>query len=104
MELDEMNLSELVLLAQDEEPSAHRGLGREALISIAEGEEVTLPVREVDRVRLYIMEFILDHWTQVKPLLDCPAQTKAPRACFSCTDIQVAECALENKKLFFGKE
>ena len=39
------------------------------------------------------------YWSQVESLLGCPLKTREPRACFGCTDIQVAECTILNKKL-----
>ncbi len=98
---DNLNLSELTLLAQETNPDAHRGLDREMLLALAMGEEVDLPPRTVDKVRLRIMEFVNDHWEQVKPLIACPARSRDPRACFNCTDIQAVECALTNQKKIF---
>jgi hypothetical protein len=94
--LDDVNLTELVLLAQDTNPNAHRGLGRDLLEEIALGKEIELPVTKLNNTRLTIMGFILEHWTQVKPLLSCPAKTQDPEACFQCTDIQVIECITAN--------
>ncbi len=104
MELDELNTSELVLLAQDNEPEAHRGLSREMLVSIVKGEEVDLPVRHVNKVRLKIMQFVNDHWIQMRAIVSCPAKSQDPRACFQCTDVQAVECALTNKQKIFGKD
>ncbi len=104
MGLDDLNMSELVLLAQDHEPEAHRGLDREVLVAIIVGESVPLPTRQINKVRLRVMDYVIEHWTQLKPLLSCPARTKDPRACFQCTDVQVVECALENKETLFGKD
>lgn len=55
-----------------------------------------LPVRGINRVRLKIIDFIKTNWESVSPLLSCPARDNPDRACFSCTDVQVAECALTN--------
>jgi hypothetical protein len=102
VDLEDLNDSELASVAQDIDPEAHRGLSRSTLTQLIEhGEEPVLPERGVNKVRLKIMQFILDHWTQVAPLLSCPASTKNPRACFTCTDVQVFECALINKKTLF---
>lgn len=97
MKLDDLNTSELVLLAQEENPSAHRGLGRDVLVRIIHGEEIDLPTRPVDASRRVVGLYIIEHWTQVEPLLTCPAKKQNPRACFHCTDIQAVECALWNK-------
>lgn len=99
--LDDLNASELLLLAQEHEPNAHRGLPREVLIRIALGEEIELPPRHVDKVRLKIMEFVDANFKQVEPLVQaCPAKTRDLRACFQCTDVQVVECALMNPIIF----
>lgn len=101
---DDMNISELTWLAQEQNPNAHRGLDREMLLAIAQGEEVDLPPRTVDKVRLRIMEFVNEHWQQVKPLISCPARSRDPRACFACTDVQAVECALTNQKKIFTEK
>lgn len=103
IDLDELNQSELVLLAEEHDTEAHRGLSRAKLIAIIRGKGKPYPARQVNKVRLKIMDYIIEHWVQVEPLLSCPAMTGNPRACFQCTDIQVAECALTNKQTIFGK-
>lgn len=103
MALDDLNLSELVLLAQETNDKAHRGLGREVLTKLALGEDVAIQERQIDKTRLTIMEFVDAHWDQVRPLLSCPAKTRDPRACFQCTDIQVLECATSNDIIFIWK-
>lgn len=103
--LDDLNASELLLLAQEQNPNVHRGLSRDLLYSVALGEDTDLPERRVDKVRLKIMKFVLGHWKQVEPLVQgCPAKTQDPRACFQCTDIQAVQCALENPIVFKQKE
>jgi hypothetical protein len=100
MDLDEMNDTELVTLAQEVDEHAHKGLGRPALMQIIEAGETEeeLRPRKVNKFRLKIMGFILDNWDQVEPLLSCPARTKSPRACYQCTDVQVVECTVLNQK------
>ena len=101
MFLDDMNHSELVLLAQDHDASVHRGLDRSVLYDvILDTYGKKLPPRKVDKVRRMIMGYILDHWAQLNPLLSCPARTKKPTACFQCTDAQAVECALTNAVVF----
>lgn len=103
--LQQMNMSELVLLAQEHDENAHRGLSREDLYQlILNPTEETLPVRTVNKYRLTIMSKVLEHWAQVRPLLVCPAATGSRRACFQCTDLQVVECVSTNKHLFEKKE
>lgn len=108
IDLDLMSISELVLLAQDHDTEAHRGMSREDLIeiirlpleSLDEASQFPLPVRPVNKIRLNIMRYLINHWIQVEPLLSCPARTKDPRACFNCTDMQVVECAAINRNVF----
>ena len=104
MDLDELNITELLQLAQEENPNAHRGVSRDILVRIINGEEISLPPRKVDKTRLQIMEYINTYWAQVKPLVQgCPARTQDPRACFQCSDVQVVECALTNPQIFNRK-
>lgn len=105
MDLDDLNTTELVYLAQEVDEEVHRGLSKEALKDlIVTGEPQGLQQRHVNKVRLRIMQYITDHWKQVEPLLSCPASSRDLRACYQCTDIQVVECALTNKKNIFPKE
>lgn len=99
---DSLNLTELVLMAQDIDPEAHRGLGRDTLLEIINsGETPGLPQRRINKLRLNIMTWILGNWSQVAPLVTCPARSKDPRSCFQCTDVQVIECKLTNKHIQF---
>jgi hypothetical protein len=105
--LDQMNMSELVELAQETNPEAHRGLSREVLkdiITKAPEEGPALPEKKINKHRLRIMNFVLEHWEQVKPMLKCPAGTGDPRACFNCTDIQVMECVATNHHNIYPKK
>jgi len=102
--LAKMNLSELALLAQEHNVNAHRGLDRDILVRIILGEDIHLPDRHVDKIRLKIMSFIDKNFRQVEPLVQsCPAKTRDLRACFQCTDVQVTECALSNPIIFETK-
>jgi hypothetical protein len=101
-DLSEYNRTELFLKAQEQNPNVRHNTSREQLIAIATGElQVDLPPRPVDKTRLVIMEFINAHWDQVKAIIACPARSQDPRACFSCTDIQIAECALKNRDIIY---
>lgn len=104
--LDRMNMTELVELAKETNPEAHRGLSREVLhqiITNAPEDGPTLPEKQVNKYRLKIMTFVLDHWKQIKPMLTCPAKSGDPRACFNCTDTQVVECVTMNKDNIFPR-
>jgi hypothetical protein len=97
---DGLNQSELVELARIMNPNVHRGVPREVLIELLEeAVDLPLPPREVDRAREEIFMAVDRFWSQVESLITCPLKTRNPRACFSCTDVQVAECTLLNQKL-----
>jgi hypothetical protein len=98
MNLDELNTTELAQLASNLNENAHRGLPREVLAQIVMGEELDLPSRQVDAYRDAIFQFCDSNWKQLEPLLSCPMKTREPRACYTCTDIQVAECTLQNRR------
>ena len=104
--LDQMNMTELTELAKETNPDAHRGLSREVLNQIilnAPEDGPKLPEKPINKYRLRIMTFVLDHWEQVKPMLTCPAKSGDPRACFGCTDVQVVECVTMNKDNIFPR-
>ncbi len=96
VDFDECNDSELMMLAQDVDGEVHRGLGRARLIEIASGADSAEPKRQVNRVRYKIMEYVLGHWEQVRPVITCPAKSRDPKSCFMCSDVQVAECVMKN--------
>lgn len=100
MNLDEMNLTELVTIARELEPEAHRGLGREALVLIIEGEAAPLPQRHINKKRLQITQYLDTNWEQVSSLVSCPAKSRDPWACFGCTDVQAAACITDNQDKF----
>jgi len=97
---DELNQSELVQLAKVVNPYVHRGISRDVLVELLEGTvELSLPPKGVDSARGDLYQVVDRYWAQVKSLVTCPLKTRNPRACFSCTDIQVAECSVLNQKL-----
>lgn len=100
MDYQKMNISELVVVAQELEEQAHRGMSREHLIQIIEGESLLVPERIVNKKRLKIMQYIDAHWEQVAYQVSCPAKSRDPRACFSCCDIQVVMCSVRNQDKF----
>lgn len=100
MNLDELSTTELVTIAREVENEAHRGLAREVLIAIIEGEATALPQRTINKKRLRIMQYLDANWEQVSSLVSCPAKTRDPWACFGCTDVQAASCVLDNKDKF----
>lgn len=99
-----LNLTELVAICKEVVPQAHRGLPRELLEAIALGEQAELPVRRIDKVRLRIMQYIDENYDQVEYQLSCPAKSRDPYACFTCSDLLVASCMLENKKISQDEE
>lgn len=96
---EELNNSELARLASMINPGAHRGLPRDILIRILEEEEIDLPPRGVDNARDTIFLVMDACWDQVKYSISCPMKLRESRACYQCTDIQVAECSLMNARL-----
>jgi hypothetical protein len=97
---EKLNLTELTHLARQIEQSAHRALPREVLIGILEGQEITLPQRLIDGKRLKIMNYIRTNWSAVRYQVTCPAKSQEEHACFGCSDLQVANCTIENSKKF----
>jgi hypothetical protein len=97
--LADLNDTELAAIVQDSEPEASRTMPRLELVKLLDNDHPTRPTRPINKLRLNIMGYIIDHWSQVEVLLSCPAKSKDPRACFSCTDIQVIECGITNKAL-----
>ena len=98
---DDLNHSELVRLAYAASARVHRGTPRDVLILLLSEDnvDVSFPPRGVDLARTAIFEMVDRYWKQVKSLIPCPMRSRQPRACFSCTDLQVAECSLLNAKL-----
>lgn len=96
---DELNLTELTLMAQEISPGASRWLGRERLVAILDnGDLEGVPdQRPTDVIRLHIMQYVDKNFDRVSPLLACPAKTRSPRACFQCLDYQVMDCALSSE-------
>lgn len=96
----QLNLTELVLIASQVDREAHRFLPREVLEVMTLGEEIELPQRVLNKKRLQIMNYINAKWAAVSPIVNCPAKSRDPEACFTCSNFQVACCTLENRKLF----
>lgn len=96
---DDINMTELVQLAQALNESANRGMSREELLAIID-EEWPGPAtpRAVDARRHQLFTYIDTNWRQLETLLSCPMRARNPRSCFRCLDIQVAECVITNPK------
>ena len=99
-----LNKTELAAIAREFHPEAHRGLPFDVLVRIIESFDAELPMRTVNKKRLDVMTHVNNHWESVSPLVRCPAQSREARACFGCSDTQVACCVLENAKLFFNDD
>lgn len=97
--LGELNMTELATMAAAQNVHAHRGVPREVLISIVQGESHELRPRQMDLWRDAIFAFVDTHWTQLSPLLSCPMKARQPHACFQCTDVQVSECVVQNHRI-----
>ena len=92
-----LNLTELVAICVQLNPEAHRALPRELLEQISLGKEVELPARAVNKMRLKIMTYINENFSQIEYQVNCPAKSRDPYACFTCSDLQVASCTFENR-------
>lgn len=99
-----LNLTELTTIAKEVNPSASRHLPVEALIAIIEGVEIELPERFLDKKRLKVLRYIDEKWESVRYQISCPAKTRDPRACFTCSDMQITCCILDNKKIFLNEK
>lgn len=104
-QFDALNTTELVAIAQQFSPEAHRGLPREVLLAILENaEELELPRRTINKKRLKIMKYINENWVAVEPLIACPARSRDPHACYRCSDLQVTSCTIDNSEKFAGED
>jgi hypothetical protein len=103
MNLDELNTSELALLAQEFDLHAHRGLDRSALKQIIEGNPPKQKERPINKRRLQIMQYIDTNWDQVAAMLQCPAKSRDTWACHACSDLQVSDCCISNPDILEKK-
>ncbi len=103
-DFDDVSQTELAALAAEVHPEAHRGLPREVLLAILDGQEVELPHRIINKKRLKIMDYINENWIAVEALISCPARSRDPHACFRCSELQVTSCTLENSERFLGED
>lgn len=69
----------------------------EEMQRVLDGEKAPVE-RPVDRIRVSLMQFILDHWRTVRAQLTCPAKSGDPRSCFQCHDMQVVACVSDQPK------
>lgn len=95
-----LNRTELALMAREFNHEAHRWLPYDVLVHIIEDHGTELPRRFVNKKRLEVMRHINDNWATVNALVNCPAKTRDPRACYGCSDNQIACCTLENVNVF----
>lgn len=100
MDLNELNHTELVALARMIDPHVTRGYDRFALIAILdEDEDLNLDKPAVDFARDDIYQMVNHYWHQVESLISCPMKSREARACYGCSEIQVAECTISNENL-----
>ena len=96
--LEQCNHTELYKFCRDDGLHVDPASSREQLIKYLL-HDVEVPAggyNEVDSWRHGIMGFLIDHWEIVRAQLECPAQSKDPRACFGCTDAMVLSCVTDN--------
>lgn len=99
--LKHLSRSELVAMAHDlGQFDAHRGMPASTLIAKILSPKRSGELRSVDHRRLGIMEYVGQNYEQLRPLLACPAISRSPTACFSCSDIQVTHCWETNPSTF----
>ena len=99
-----LNATELALVAKEFNPEAQRWLPFEVLVTIIEDEGPHLPQRFIHKRRLAVMQHINEHWEGMDALINCPAKTRDPLACFGCSDVQAACCSIDNANRLANKE
>ncbi len=104
LDLEELNRTELIHIAHDMGAfDAHRGMSIPELCAKIRKPPVNpnLMSRPVHKNRLRIMTYVESVWDQVHSTIQgCPARTRSPTACFTCTDHQVGLCILQNLESF----
>jgi len=98
-DLEDLNKGELLAFAMAAGLGAHRGLSKQNIIAILEGDQspVSSPI---DDVRDKMIAFIKLYWERIKSQL--PEQCEGD--CYACSDLKVLACFAENKEnLFKGK-
>jgi len=102
IKLSELNHTELLTLAKGLNPDVCRTTPKEVLIELIEcdpGEEPVIPALPINKHRRHIMKFVIANWSRLGALVDCPARSLDPFACYQCLDMQVAECWVTNEHI-----
>lgn len=97
--IGDLNRTELLQVLKELGITAHPGapleLLQETLLDRIPLEGCGADVNPIDSLRVALIDFISDHWMQLRPQIKCPAQhlkTTNPRPCFGCTDLKVLFC------------
>lgn len=94
LDWDEMNLTELVQLAQfNEIPGASMGVPRPVLIHALKNMEPIGDPPPMDKIRSRYSAWLRRHWSRVRLQMKkgwCPD-------CFQSCDVQVAKCWIRNR-------
>jgi hypothetical protein len=88
VDLEQLNDSELVLLAKWNGLPASRGMPREMLIESLETFHPADVVVPLDDIRELMSKWLKIHWAQIRMQI----KKKVCPECFKCRDIQVLSC------------
>lgn len=104
----QLNRTELHQICEEANLSTRSDCSPVELQRVLDGEQEPRP-NPMHRVRLSLMQFILDHWNTVRSQLSCPAKSGDPRSCFKCHDMQVVACVSDQpqptqSKILHGTE
>jgi len=75
---------------------------KESLSAYLSGEKEPQDIKETDnevhKWRHGLMQFVLEHWSQISTQITCPAKSGNPRSCFGCIDTRVIHCVIDNSE------
>jgi hypothetical protein len=97
-DIEEYNFGELLQVAKNAGLGAHRGLSKNDLIDIIDGERRP-SANPVDEVRDKMMSFVRLYWERIKHQM--PEQCEGD--CYQCSDLKVLACYAENQENLFKR-
>lgn len=97
-DLVEYSYGEVLQILQDAGLSAHRGLSKNDLVDILDGERRP-SANPVDVVRDEMMSFVRLYWERIKHQM--PEQCEGD--CYQCSDLKVLACYAENQENLFKR-
>lgn len=96
--LEDARTGELLEICRHVGLSAHRGMGREALVEVLEGEGD--PERsQVDVVRDKLGVFVRMYWERIEQQIE--SMEGCTGDCYGCSDAKTVACFLENAENLF---